>query len=128
MIYQLTIQVLQLFLEPEKCIKCGRCVQVCQDLQGVFALEFIGRGDGTTMSPAAHLRLNESPCVKCGQCIVHCPVGAIHEKDETAELRKAIADPSKHVVVQMAPAVRIGISEEFDLPVGTVSTVSYILL
>lgn len=109
-------------LDPEKCIKCGRCVQVCQELQGVYALEFIGRGDKTTMSPAASLRLNDSPCVKCGQCVVHCPVGAIHEKDQTDEFRMAVADPSKHVVVQMAPATRVGISEEFDLPAGTVST------
>jgi NADH-quinone oxidoreductase subunit G len=109
-------------LDPHKCIKCGRCVQVCQELQGVFALEFIGRGDSTVMSPAAKLKLNDSPCVKCGQCIVHCPVGAIYEKDETAELRNAIADPNKVVAVQMAPSVRVGISEEFDLPVGTVST------
>lgn len=109
-------------LDPHKCIKCGRCVQVCQDLQGVFALDFIGRGDNTTMSPAANLKLNDSPCVKCGQCIVHCPVGAIYEKDETAEFRDAINDPNKVVAVQMAPSVRVGISEEFDLPVGTVST------
>ncbi len=109
-------------LDPSKCIKCGRCVQVCQELQGVFALDFIGRGDSTVMSPAANLKLNDSPCVKCGQCIVHCPVGAIYEKDETAELRAAIADPKKVVAVQMAPSVRVGISEEFGLPVGTVST------
>ncbi len=109
-------------LDSTKCIKCGRCVQVCQELQGVFALDFIGRGDSTVMTPAANLKLNDSPCVKCGQCIVHCPVGAIYEKDETAELRAAIADPKKTVAVQMAPSVRVGISEEFDLPVGTVST------
>jgi NADH-quinone oxidoreductase subunit G len=113
---------LSIVLDPHKCIKCGRCVQVCQELQGVFALEFIGRGDGTVMSPAAQLKLNDSPCVRCGQCIVHCPVGAIYEKDETADLRAAIADPNKVVAVQMAPSVRVGISEEFDLPVGTVST------
>ncbi|MBK5200348.1 MAG: iron hydrogenase small subunit [Spirochaetaceae bacterium] len=109
-------------LDPEKCIKCGRCVQVCQDLQGVYALEFASRGDQTTMSPAYSLKLNDTPCVKCGQCIVHCPVGAIYEKDQTAELRAAILDPTMQVVVQMAPSVRVGISEEFDLPVGTVST------
>lgn len=109
-------------LDPEKCIKCGRCVQVCQDLQGVFALEFTSRGDQTTMSPAFSLKLNDTPCVKCGQCIVHCPVGAIYEKDQTSELRAAIQDPSKKVIVQIAPAVRVGISEEFDLPVGTIST------
>ena len=109
-------------LDPEKCIKCGRCVQVCQGLQGVYALEFIGRGDKTTMSPAAKLPLNESPCIKCGQCITHCPVGAIYEQDQTDGLMKAIADPEKVVAVQMAPAVRVAIGEEFGLKPGEIST------
>nr|WP_321297440.1 NADH-dependent [FeFe] hydrogenase, group A6 [uncultured Sphaerochaeta sp.] len=109
-------------LDPEKCIKCGRCVQVCQDLQGVFALEFIGRGDGTVMAPAAMLKLDDSPCVRCGQCAAHCPVGAIYEKDEISSFRKAIADPEKQVVVQIAPSIRVGLSESFGLPAGTVTT------
>lgn len=109
-------------LDPEKCIKCGRCVQVCQDLQGVFALEFIGRGDGTCMAPAAMLTLDDSPCVKCGQCAAHCPVGAIYEKDEIYKFRSAVADPDKKVVVQIAPAIRVGLSETFGLPAGTVTT------
>ncbi len=58
-------------LDPSKCVKCGRCVQVCQSLQGVYALEFCSRGDKTTMSPAFNLPLNDSPCNKCGQCNVH---------------------------------------------------------
>ena len=111
-----------LVLEPAKCIKCGRCVQVCQDLQGVFALEFIGRGDGTCMAPAAMLKLNDSPCVKCGQCAAHCPVGAIYERDETDLFRAAVADPDKQVVVQIAPSIRVGLSESFGLPAGTVTT------
>jgi NADH-quinone oxidoreductase subunit G len=109
-------------LDPEKCIKCGRCVQVCQDLQGVFALEFIGRGDGTVMAPAAMLQLDDSPCVRCGQCVVHCPVGAIYEKDEIDLFRDAVADPEKQVVVQIAPSIRVGLSESFGLPPGTVTT------
>ncbi|MGB4407915.1 MAG: NADH-dependent [FeFe] hydrogenase, group A6 [Sphaerochaeta sp.] len=109
-------------LDPSKCIKCGRCVQVCQDLQGVFALEFIGRGDGTCMAPAAMLKLDDSPCVKCGQCAAHCPVGAIYEKDETSAFRSAVADPTKKVVVQIAPSIRVGLSETFGLPAGTVTT------
>ena len=109
-------------LDPEKCIKCGRCVQVCQDLQGVFALEFIGRGDGTVMAPAAMLKLDDSPCVRCGQCAAHCPVGAIYEKDEISSFRQAIADPEKQVVVQIAPSIRVGLSESFGLPAGTVTT------
>lgn len=109
-------------LDPVKCIKCGRCVQVCQDLQGVFALEFIGRGDGTCMAPAAMLSLDDSPCVKCGQCAAHCPVGAIYERDETDIFRSAVADPEKKVVVQIAPSIRVGLSESFGLPAGTVTT------
>jgi len=109
-------------LDPEKCIKCGRCVQVCQDLQGVFALEFIGRGDGTCMAPAAMLKIDDSPCVKCGQCAAHCPVGAIYEKDENDAFRAAVADPTKKVVVQIAPSIRVGLSETFGLPAGTVTT------
>ncbi|NLL24052.1 MAG: 4Fe-4S binding protein, partial [Spirochaetales bacterium] len=108
--------------EPEKCIKCGRCVQVCQDLQGVYALEFIGRGDMTVMAPAAMMKLEDSPCVRCGQCVVHCPVGAIYEKDQVADYIKAMNDPEKQIVVQIAPAIRVGLSESFGLPVGTVTT------
>ncbi len=109
-------------LEPEKCIKCGRCVQVCQDLQGVFALEFIGRGDMTEMAPAAMMQLEDSPCVRCGQCVVHCPVGAIYEKDQIAEYMDAMNDPEKQIVVQIAPSIRVGLSESFGLPAGTVTT------
>lgn len=111
-----------IILDPAKCIKCGRCVQVCQQLQGVYALEFIGRGDNTTMSPAANLPLDESPCIKCGQCITHCPVGAIYEKDDVSKMMKAIHDPEKIVAVQMAPAVRVAIGEEFGLEPGEVTT------
>lgn len=109
-------------LDPVKCIKCGRCVQVCQDMQGVFALEFIGRGADVRMAPAAMLKLNDSPCIKCGQCAAHCPVGAIYEKDQTADFEAAVNDPEKTVVVEIAPAVRVGLSEEFGLPPGSVST------
>lgn len=109
-------------LDPTKCIKCGRCVQVCQEMQGVYALEFIGRGDNTQMSPAAGLPLNDSPCIKCGQCAAHCPVGAIYERDETKDLVKAISDPDLHVVVQIAPAVRVALGEAFNLPAGTITT------
>ncbi len=109
-------------LDPVKCVKCGRCVQVCQSLQGVYALEFSGRGDKTVMSPAFNLPLNESPCIKCGQCITHCPVGAIYEEDQTNELIKALEDPEKVVMVQIAPAVRVAIGEEFGMKPGEVST------
>ena len=109
-------------LDPVKCVKCGRCVQVCQDLQGVFALEFIGRGGDVAMAPAAMLQLDDSPCIKCGQCAAHCPVGAIYEKDDTGRFEAAVGDPDKVVVAEIAPSIRVGLSEEFGLPAGTVTT------
>ncbi|GHU30842.1 ferredoxin [Spirochaetia bacterium] len=109
-------------LNPNKCIRCGRCVKVCQDMQNVWAIEFMGRGIKSTISPAAGLLLGESPCIKCGQCAAHCPVGALYEKDDTVRLWSALQDPSMHSVVQIAPAVRVGLAEEFGLPPGTLIT------
>ena len=109
-------------LNQEKCIKCGRCAIVCQQMQNVWALEFIGRGEKTRMAPAADVTLNESPCIKCGQCSAHCPVGAIYERDETRTVWDALRDADKHCVVQIAPAVRVAIGEAFGLPPGTLMT------
>ncbi|MFP4441858.1 MAG: NADH-dependent [FeFe] hydrogenase, group A6 [Spirochaetia bacterium] len=109
-------------LNPEKCILCGRCARVCQQMQDVWALEFIGRGDETRIAPAADVALNESPCIKCGQCSAHCPVGAIYEKDDTAKVWEALNDPDKHCVVQIAPAVRVAIGEAFGAEPGTIMT------
>ncbi|MCK5249619.1 MAG: (2Fe-2S)-binding protein, partial [Spirochaetaceae bacterium] len=109
-------------LDPRKCINCGRCAQVCQQVQDVWALEFIDRGYATVIQPAGGVLLNESPCIKCGQCSAHCPVGAIYEKDETDKLLAAVRDEAKHVVVQVAPAVRVAIGEAFGLEPGTLMT------
>ena len=109
-------------LNQEKCIKCGRCALVCQEMQDVWALEFIGRGEKTRMAPAADVTLNESPCIKCGQCSAHCPVGAIYENDETRKVWDALRDPNKHCVVQIAPAVRVAIGESFGQAPGTLLT------
>jgi len=109
-------------LHPNKCIGCGRCVLVCQQMQDVWALEFLNRGDETRIAPAGDVTLAESPCIKCGQCSAHCPVGAITEVDETRRAWVALRDKSKHVVVQIAPAVRVALGEEFGLEPGTIVT------
>ena len=111
-----------LVLNPDKCIKCGRCAEVCQQMQNVWALEFIGRGEKTVMAPAADVKLAESPCIKCGQCSAHCPVGAIYEKDETAEVWDALRDEEKVCLVQIAPAVRVALGEAFGMKPGELST------
>ncbi|MBN2652879.1 MAG: iron hydrogenase small subunit [Spirochaetales bacterium] len=111
-----------LIFDQKKCINCGRCVQVCQQLQNVWALEFIGRGEGTRMAGAGDVLMSETPCIKCGQCSAHCPVGAIYEKDETTTVINALKDPELHVAVQIAPAVRVAVGEAFGMEPGSIST------
>jgi len=105
-------------LDAEKCIKCGRCIEVCQNQQDVWALSFLERGINTRIAPAGDISLAESPCVRCGQCSAHCPVGAIYEVDETQQVLNALMDEDKYCVVQIAPAVRVAIGESFGLKPG----------
>ena len=108
-----------IILDFVKCIKCGRCIQVCQEGQNVWALSFLDRGINTRMAPAGDITLAESPCVKCGQCSAHCPTGAIVENDETPAVWEALHDKEKICVVQIAPSVRVTVGEAFGLPPGT---------
>ncbi|MCC8116872.1 MAG: [FeFe] hydrogenase, group A, partial [Planctomycetes bacterium] len=105
-------------LDSRKCIRCGRCTQVCQEMQNVWALSIEHRGLDAVVQPAGDIELAESPCVRCGQCSAHCPVGAIYEYDETEPVWKALMDPEMHCIVQIAPAVRVSIGESFGFAPG----------
>jgi len=105
--------------DSAKCIKCGRCIGACGTMQTVHAIGFNHRGFDTTVGPAFDRALGESTCVNCGQCIMACPVGALTEIENISDVWNALADPSKYVVVQPAPAVRVALGEEFGMPVGT---------
>jgi NADH-quinone oxidoreductase subunit G len=106
-------------IDPRKCITCGRCIQVCQQIQDVWALSFLERGIDTRIAPAGDITLADSPCVRCGQCSAHCPTGAIVEYDNTQEVWDKLLDPDAYCVAQLAPAVRVAIGEAFGFPVGT---------
>lgn len=106
-----------LVIDPRKCIKCGRCVEVCQNVQHVYALAFLNRGLETRIAPAG-VSLNESPCIKCGQCAVHCPTGAIIEEDDTAQVWAALRNSDKYCVTQIAPSIRVTIGEHFGYEAG----------
>lgn len=108
--------------DNRKCINCHRCVTVCEKIQTVNVLTPAARGNEVKVVPAFDLPLIETNCVACGQCIMACPVGALYERDEVAEVWKALNDPTKHVVVQEAPAVRATLGEEFGMPPGTLVT------
>ncbi|HOE60568.1 MAG TPA: NADH-dependent [FeFe] hydrogenase, group A6 [Kiritimatiellia bacterium] len=102
-----------------KCIKCRRCVSICSEVQGVGALFPQGRGFQTVIGPAFTRDLDSVACVQCGQCAAVCPVGAIVEKSSIPEVWKALEDPTKHVIVQTAPAIRAALGECFGYEPGT---------
>jgi NADH-quinone oxidoreductase subunit G/[NiFe] hydrogenase diaphorase moiety small subunit len=105
--------------DPDKCILCYRCVRTCIDMQEVGVLEFINRGFETQVSTFMDKPLADVICVNCGQCINRCPTGALRANDPSDAVWEAIEDPTKHVIMQTAPAPRACIGEEFGLEAGT---------
>lgn len=105
--------------DTSKCILCKRCVSVCKKIQDVSAIALGGRGYNSHICTAFDESLNNVDCTFCGQCIEVCPVGALKEKDSLQELRDALKNKGKYVVVQTAPAVRVALGEEFGMPIGT---------
>lgn len=108
--------------DPNKCILCRRCVNVCKNIQTTSILTAENRGFQTIITPGFGLPIGNTACTFCGQCVVVCPVGALRETSHKDRVLKALNDPTKHVVVQPAPAVRVGIGECFGLPAGNCET------
>ena len=117
--YPIDASSVSLVRDPEKCILCGRCVRVCEEVQGVAAIDFTNRGFQTVIMPAFNTSLENTACVNCGQCILVCPTGALREQSNLKEVWDAINDPDYLVVAQVAPAIRATIGEEFGMPVGS---------
>jgi NADP-reducing hydrogenase subunit HndD len=106
-------------VDSSKCILCGRCVSACQVFTGLGILDFNHRGSKTYVGPAQFHDLDDAGCLYCGKCIQACPTGALREKDDIKRFEQAIRDHEKTVVIQVAPAVRAALGEEFGYPVGT---------
>ena len=104
-----------LIRDSSKCIKCMRCIQVCDKMQTLSVWDLHGTGARTTVNVTGYKKIEEADCSLCGQCITHCPVGALSERDDTSKFWEAVADPEKTVVVQIAPAVRTAWGEVFGL-------------
>ncbi len=120
--YAIDNSAAHMYRDNEKCILCRRCVAACEKNQGCGVIGANDRGFDTHIACAFEKPLADVACISCGQCITVCPTGALSERDDTAKVFAALNDPTKHVIVQTAPAVRVGLGEEFGYEMGTVVT------
>ena len=105
--------------DPDKCVLCGKCVRVCEEVQGVAAIDFVQRGSMAMVGTAFDRGLNVSSCINCGQCVLVCPTGALSENSHVDAVLRALNDPDTFVVAQHAPAVSVSLAEEFGMKPGT---------
>ena len=108
--------------DTNKCIMCRRCVTMCSEVQTVGVLGPLKRGFDTVVATAFHLDLNQTSCTYCGQCVSVCPTGALAETNDSPKVWRALNNPTKHIIAQVAPAVRAAIGEEFGFEPGTILT------
>ena len=107
-----------LIRQESKCIKCMRCIQVCDKIQGLNIWDVAGTGSRVTVGVSGNRTIRKADCAFCGQCVTHCPTGALRERDDTTDVLDALADPEIVTVVQVAPAVRVAWAEQFGLEPG----------
>jgi iron-only hydrogenase group A len=117
--HALDISSASLERDPAKCILCGRCVRVCHEVQKVGAIDFTNRGFSSIVTTPYNKGINVSDCILCGQCILVCPTAALREKGSLKEVVNALNDKNKFTIVQVAPAVRATLGEEYNIPLGT---------
>ena len=113
---------LSVYRDMDKCVYCRRCETMCNKFQTAGALSGVNRGFPSVVSPAFEQHLGDTSCINCGQCVQVCPVGALTLVDNISDVMKALADPTKKVVVQTAPAVRVALGEEFGMQPGEIVT------
>ena len=104
--------------DPKKCILCGRCVRVCEEVIGVTAIDFVKRGNRSEITTSFGKGINLSSCINCGQCIMVCPTAALYERDHLPEIIDSLNNPEKHVVIQYSPTISVSLAEEFGVKAG----------